>query len=210
MSVALENLPYLLRGAGMTVLLSVAAAVPATLAGLCMALARRRTPWLGSLLDGWLFLMRGIPLIVLLVFVYFLLPRTGLDLPPFWGVTLVLAAYYAAFMSEVFRAGFDALPNAQWEAGRSLGLSEPLLLFHVIGPQALRVALPAHLNLCASLIKGTSLASVIGLWELTLASLEVVERTLAPFPIFLSAAGIYFTICFALDRLARRLEVANG
>ena len=69
----------------------------------------------------YLFLIRGIPLLVLLTFVYYLLPLTGIDLPPFWGVVLVLACYYAAFMSEAFRAGILSLPQAQWDAARSLG-----------------------------------------------------------------------------------------
>ena len=76
----------------------------------------------------YLFLIRGIPLLVLLTFAYYLLPLTGIDLPPFWGVVLVIAFYYAAFMSEVFRAGILSLPQAQWDAARSLGMTRPLML----------------------------------------------------------------------------------
>jgi hypothetical protein len=71
----------------------------------------------------YLFVMRGIPLLVLLTFVYYLLPLTGIDLPPFWGVVVVMSLYYAAFMSEVFRAGILSLPQAQWDAARSLGMT---------------------------------------------------------------------------------------
>jgi ABC-type amino acid transport system permease subunit len=150
--------------------------------------------------------MRGIPLLVLLTFVYYLLPLTGIDLPPFWGVVLVLACYYAAFMAEVFRAGIMSLPRAQWDAARGLGMNRRQMLWIVILPQAFRLAAPPFVNLCANLIKATSLVSIVGLWELTMASREVVERTLAPFQIFLGAASLYFCMCFALARYGKYLE----
>jgi polar amino acid transport system permease protein len=198
---------YLLRGAGMTVLMAGAAVAPATAFGIVLALmqvfGRRVTR---SAVLAYLFLMRGIPLLVLLTFVYYLLPLTGIDLPPFWGVVVVLAAYYAAFMSEAFRAGILALPQAQWDAAKSLGMPRHLMLRIVILPQALRLAAPPFVSLCVNLIKATSLVSIVGLWELTMASREVVERTLAPFQIFLGAAFLYFCVCYALALYGKRLE----
>ena len=198
---------YLLRGAGMTVLMASAAVVPATVFGVVLALMQvfgRRVTRTAVL--AYLFVMRGIPLLVLLTFVYYLLPLTGIDLPPFWGVVVVLAAYYAAFMSEAFRAGILALPQAQWDAARSLGMPRHLMLRIVIFPQALRLAAPPFVSLCVNLIKATSLVSIVGLWELTMASREVVERTLAPFQIFLGAAFLYFCLCYALALYGKRLE----
>jgi ABC-type amino acid transport system permease subunit len=92
--------------------------------------------------------------LVLLTFAYYLLPLTGIDLPPFWGVVLVIAFYHAAFMNEVFRAGILSLPQAQWDAARSLGLLQIVIL-----PQALRLAAPPLVSLCVSLNKATSLVS---------------------------------------------------
>jgi His/Glu/Gln/Arg/opine family amino acid ABC transporter permease subunit len=198
---------YLFRGAGMTALMAVSAVVPATLLGVLLALAQlfgsRVTK---AAVIAYIFVMRGIPLLVLLTFVYYLLPLTGIDLPPFWGVVLVLACYYAAFMSEAFRAGIQALPQAQWDAAKSLGMSRRLMLRIVIFPQALRLAAPPFISLCINLIKATSLVSIVGLWELTMASREVVERTLAPFQIFLAAAAMYFCICYALALYGKFLE----
>jgi polar amino acid transport system permease protein len=145
-------------------------------------------------------------LLVLLTFVYYLLPLTGIDLPPFWGFVLVMACYYAAFMSEAFRAGILSLPQAQWDAAKSLGMSRRQMLHIVIFPQAMRLAAPPFINLCINLIKATSLVSIVGLWELTMASREVVERTLAPFQIFLAAAALYFCICYALALYGKHLE----
>jgi polar amino acid transport system permease protein len=198
---------YLFRGAGMTLLMAGASVVPATLLGLGLAVlqifGRRPIRWA---VTGYIFVVRGIPLLVLLTFVYYLLPLTGIDLPPFWGVVLVLACYYAAFMSEVFRAGILSLPQAQWDAAKSLGMSRGQMLRIVIFPQALRLAAPPFVNLCVNLVKATSLVSIVGLWELTMASREVVERTLAPFQIFIAAAAIYFCICYTLALYGKHLE----
>ena len=198
---------YLFRGAGMTALVAAAAVIPATTLGVLLALLQifgGRTVRGGVVV--YLFLVRGIPLLVLLTFVYYLLPLTGIDLPPFWGVALVMATYFAAYMSEVFRAGILSLPQAQWDAAKSLGMSRRLMLRVVIFPQALRLAAPPFVSLCVSLVKATSLISIVGLWELTMASREVVERTLAPFQIFLGAAAIYFGICYSLALYGRHLE----
>ncbi len=198
---------YLFRGAGMTLLMAASAIVPATLCGILLALAQVfGNRFARSAVVAYLFVIRGIPLLVLLTFTYYLLPLTGIDLPPFWGVVVVLSLYYAAFMSEVFRAGILSLPRAQWDAARSLGMTRQLMLHIVIFPQALRLASPPFVSLCANLVKATSLVSVVGLWELTMASREIVERTLAPFQIFIGAAAIYFCICYTLALYGRYLE----
>ncbi len=198
---------YLLRGAEMTLLMAGVSVLPATLLGILLALLQifgKR--FARSAVQGYLFVIRGIPLLVLLTFTYYLLPLTGIDLPPFWGVVVVLAFYYGAFMSEVFRAGILSLPRAQWDAARSLGMPMRLMLQIVIFPQALRLAAPPFVNLCVNLVKATSLVSIVGLWELTMASREIVERTLAPFQIFLGAAAIYFCICYTLALYGKYLE----
>ena len=198
---------YLFRGAGMTLLMAGASIVPATICGILLALVQLfGNQFARSVVVAYLFVIRGIPLLVLLTFTYYLLPLTGIDLPPFWGVVVVLACYYAAFMSEVFRAGILSLPRAQWDAARSLGMTRQLMLRIVIFPQALRLASPPFVSLCANLVKATSLVSIVGLWELTMASREIVERTLAPFQIFIGAAAIYFCICYTLAMYGRYLE----
>jgi polar amino acid transport system permease protein len=198
---------YLFRGAGMTVLMAGVAVIPATICGILLALAQVFGNHITrGIVVAYLFVIRGIPLLVLLTFVYYLLPLTGIDLPPFWGVVLVLAFYYAAFMSEVFRAGILSLPSAQWDAARSLGMTRRLMLRIVIFPQALRLAAPPFVSLCVNLVKATSLVSIVGLWELTMASREIVERTLAPFQIFIGAAFIYFCVCYTLALYGKYLE----
>src|SRR5437868_10365627 len=141
----IHSFPYLLRGAGMTVLMAATAVLPATILGVMLALLQVfGNRLLRAAIIAYLFLIRGIPLLVLLTFAYYLLPLTGIDLPPFWGVVLVIAFYYVAFMSEVFRAGILSLPQAQWDAARRLGMTRPLMLQVVVMPQALRLASPAY------------------------------------------------------------------
>src|SRR5260370_9197138 len=120
---------YLLRGAAMTVLMATCAVVPATIVGVLLALlhifgGRLMRP----AILGYLFLIRGIPLLVLLTFVYYLMPLTGIHLPPFWGVELVISLYYAAFISEEFRPGLLSLPQAQGDAALCLGITLHLTL----------------------------------------------------------------------------------
>jgi His/Glu/Gln/Arg/opine family amino acid ABC transporter permease subunit len=191
----------------MTLLMAGSSVIPATICGILLAFVQVfGGQYVRSLVLGYLYLIRGIPLLVLLTFTYYLLPLTGIDLPPFWGVVVVMALYYAAFMSEVFRAGILSLPRGQWDAARSLGMTRRQMLQIVIFPQALRLASPPFISLCANLVKATSLVSIVGLWELTMASREIVERTLAPFQIFLGAAVIYFCICYALALYGKYLE----
>ena len=203
----LKSYRYLLEAAAMTVTVSVASIVPATLFGMAVALGRLFGGGpVRAALQLYLYIVRGTPLLVLISFAYFSLPYTGFDIPPFPCVVLVLAIYFAAFMSEVFRAGMLALPAAQWDAARSLGMNRRRILTIVIFPQAFRVAAPAYVNVCVNLIQSTSLISVVGLWELTRAGREVVERTLAPFQIFSAVGLLYFVLCFGLARYGAYLE----
>jgi polar amino acid transport system permease protein len=206
-TVLIENGWYLIKGAGVTVLLSLATVIPSTVIGVGVALLR---VFGGRLFRGliglYLYVVRGVPLLVLLFFMYFVLPYSGVNLPPVFGGILVMSIYFAAFMSEVFRAALLSLPKAQWDAARSLGMPRTLMLRIVIFPQVFRVAAPPFVNTCVLLIKSTSLVSIISLWELTLAGREVAERTFAPLQIFGGVAALYFLLCYSLSRYGLSLE----
>jgi polar amino acid transport system permease protein len=109
-------------------------------------------------------------------------------------------------MTEVFRAAVLAIPAAQWEAGRVIGLSTVRIMLDIIAPQALRIAGPPFINTCIMVVKGTSLVAIIGLADITYVGRQIVERTLAPFLIFGAVAFVYFVICYLLSRIGRRLE----
>lgn len=205
--VLIENLGYLLRGTVMTVGLAAATVVPSAVIGMVLALAKV----FGGIavraaVDVYLYVVRGVPLLVLLFFMYFALPYSGIDLPPLFGGVLVMSLYFGAFMAEVFRAAILSLPRAQWDAARSLGMRRGLMFRIVIYPQVFRLAAPSFVNTCILLVKSTSLVSIISLWELTLAGREVAERTFAPLQIFGGVALIYFVLCYALSRYGLYLE----
>lgn len=203
----IHNFVYLLRGAEFTLLLSAGSVVLSTAIGAIVALLHvfGALP-VRILVEIYVSLVRGIPLLILLFMMYYMLPYIGIDLQPITGGILVIGIYYGAFMSQVFRAAILSLPKSQWDAARGLGMRRPLMLELVIFPQAFRIAAPPFVNTCMQLIKSTSLVSIIGLWELTMAGRETVERSLAPFQIFAGVALIYFCICFSLASYGRYLE----
>ena len=205
--VLIANFPLLLQGAERTLYLSAATALFSSAIGLAAALLRVFGWWpFRVAVDVYVYVVRGVPLLLLLFFMYYGLPYSGIDLAPIPGGILVMSVYFGAFMSEVFRAAIEALPRAQWDAARSLGMRLPLILAIVVLPQAVRLSAPAFINTCILLIKSTSLVSIIGLSELTMVGRQIVERTFAPFQILLGVALIYFVICYSLSRLGRYAE----
>jgi His/Glu/Gln/Arg/opine family amino acid ABC transporter permease subunit len=206
-NILIASIPLLLGGVAITLKVIAAASILATLFGLAIAFAQL----FGGLAlriysETYLYIVRGVPLLVLLFAMYYVLPYAGIDLDPMSGGALVIALYFAAFMSDVFRAAILAVPRGQWEAGRAIGLRTPRILLDIVLPQAIRVAGPPYVNTIIMLVKGTSLVSIIGLADVTYVGRQIVERTLAPFEIFGAVALAYFVICFALSRLGAWLE----
>lgn len=201
------NVGLLLAGAKSTLMLSAATAVLSSIIGVTMALLRVfGTLPLRIFVDLYLYFVRGIPLLLLLFYMYYGLPYTGIEVSPVLGGIIVLSIYFGAFMCEVFRAAIEALPRSQWDSARSIGMRLPTILAIVVLPQAVRLSAPSFINTCVLLVKGTSLVSIIGLSELTMVGREITERTLAPFQILLGVATIYFVICYSLSRLGRYVE----
>ena len=150
--------------------------------------------------------MRGTPLLVLALLLFYALPALDLRTGPYIAGTVVLTIYTAALFAEVFRGGVLAIPRPQWESARSLGLP-PLAMFgKVIVPLVVRYTLPPYVNVCVMTVKASSVLSIISVWELTLAAREIIERTFAVFTVLGLAAALYFVMCFGIDRLGRRLE----
>jgi len=205
--ILLASIPLLIRGTWITLILTFSSALLATLFGLVVASAQLFGGIVPRIIaEAYLYIVRGVPLLVLLFAMYYALPYAGIDLDPMSGGALVIGLYFAAFMAEVFRGAVLAVPNGQWEAARTIGLRTPRILADIILPQALRVAGPPYINTVIMLVKGTSLVSIIGLADVTFVGRQIVERTLAPFEVFGGVAVIYFIICFALSRCGAYLE----
>lgn len=207
MDALLPSLPLFFRGVLTTLYLAAASTALATALGLVFAgiqlFAWRPLQWV---VEVYLYLVRGIPLLVLLFAMYYALPYTGLQVDPVVGGIVVIGTYFGAFMTEVFRGAVLAVPKGQWEAGRAIGMRTPRILFDVVVVQALRVAGPPYINTTIMVVKGTSLVAVIGLADVTFIGRQIVERTLAPFEVFGAVALVYFVVCYALSRVGRHME----
>jgi polar amino acid transport system permease protein len=205
--ILIASLPLLMHGVWITLLLTFSGAILATLFGTIIASAQLFGGTAPRIIaETYLYIVRGVPLLVLLFAMYYALPYAGIDLDPMSGGAFVIGLYFAAFMAEVFRGAVLSVPSGQWEAGRSIGLTTPRIMADIVLPQAFRVAGPPYINTLIMLVKGTSLVSIIGLADVTFVGRQIVERTLAPFEIFGGVAMIYFIICFALSRCGAYLE----
>lgn len=207
MDVLIQTYPYLLKGAWQTVQMSLATIVLGTLLGLALGLiAVSRSAVLRALVDSYVFLMRGVPILVLMFITYYAFPAVGYRISSMAAVTVALILYAGAFYADVVRGALRALPRGQTEAAMGLGLPNRWILFEILLPQAVKPSLPPWLNTSIVMVKSTSYASIVGAWELTYASKEVVERTLATFEVFTAVMLFYFAICYPLSMLSRRLE----
>ena len=152
--------------------------------------------------------VRGIPLLLVIFWMYFLLPfLAGNIVPENWTVIAALAVFTSAYMSQIVQAGIEGIPRGQTEAALSTGLHPWHVMVFVILPQALRNMIPSFVNQFVSMIKDTSLAFIVGVSELTHVATQVNNRTMIyPAEIFLFISVIYFIICFAFTTLSRWLE----
>ena len=209
---AREYLPILLGGAWITVKVTLTALVLATLLGLLIALARTQYGRggggrvLGFVAASWVNVVRGIPIIVLLFYIYFVLPDVGIDLNAFQAGVIGLGITYSAYMSEVFRAGILAVDPGQMEAAASIGMSGATTLRRVVLPQAWRVALPPYGNNLIMLLKDSSQTSAITVAELATQSKLIASSTFRNMEVFTLAAILYLVMSVPLILLVGRLE----
>jgi polar amino acid transport system permease protein len=202
-----DVLPHLLRGTVSTVTIAGAVIVLGTTVGIGLGLLRFAPwAWLRVLVAGLVEVVRAVPLLLLIFFIFFGLPALGVRIPTFPAAVLAMSLWMAVNTAEVVRGGIQSIPQGQFEAARSTGLGGVAIMRYVIFPQAVRRMIPPFVGLCTILIKDTSLAAIIGVFELTRAAQEAIERTFQSFEIYLLAAAIYFAICFPLTRFAQRAE----
>ena len=200
-------LPMLLKGAIITILLSVASMAFAIAFGLFIALTRLYgPPALGSIANAYVEIYRGTPLLIQLFILYYGLPNAGITLSPLAAAIIGLGMNYAAYEAEVYRAGMEAVPHGQIEAALSLGMPRALALRRVIFPQAFKISLPAVTNDFIALFKDSSIVSVIAMVELTKTYGILAATTLRYFELGVVVAILYFGMSYPLSILARRLE----
>ena len=200
----LRNLLLALRW---TVVLSLIAFVGGGLVGLVLLVARiARWPGADLLVRGYVQLFQGTPLLMQLFLAYFGIALFGIDVSAWTAASVALTLYTSAFLTEIWRGCVASVSKGQWEASAALALSLREQLRHVIGPQALRVAVPPTVGFLVQVIKGTALASVIGFIELTKAGTMITNATFRPFTVYACVALMYFMLCWPVSAYSKRLE----
>lgn len=209
MSYLLDIFPPLLQGTLTTLqvfLLTMLLAVPL---GLGLALLRlSRRAWLGRLVSGYVWLMRGTPLMLQMLFIYFALPFVpviGVRLPDFPAAIVAFTLNYAAYFAEIFRAGIQSVDRGQYEASKVLGLSYVQTMRRIVLPQMVKRILPPLSNETITLVKDTSLIYVLAMNDLLRAARGIVQRDFTTSP-FVVAAAFYLLMTLVLTWAFQRME----
>jgi polar amino acid transport system permease protein len=204
--VLVRAFPMLMRGVGNTLLLGCASIVFGGVGGLFVCLMRLYGPRAARLFAiGYIDVLRAMPILVLLILIYYALPFVGIRFSSFTSATLALSLVLSAFTAEVCRAGIESIPRGQFEAASALGLSFWLTMRKVILPQALRVVIPPLTSNCVSIYKDTALASVVAMPDLLKQATDAQALMANPTPL-IGAALIYLAFLWPLVRLVNHLE----
>lgn len=205
-AILVRAMPLLLSGLTTTILLGLASIAVGMALGLMVCILRLYAP-LPVRLAATAFIdaFRALPVLVVLILIYYALPFVGVRLSSFASATIGLSLVFAAFTAEVIRAGIESVPKGQFEAAQALGLPFRLTLFKVILPQALRVAIPPQTSNCVSLFKETSLASVVAMPDLLKQATDAQAFMGNPTPL-IGAALVYLVLLWPMVRLVGLLE----
>ena len=204
----LTNLKFLLSGMGLTIYISVISIIISMFLGFVVAIpSLAKNKFLTYINIGYVEIVRAIPLLVLILWVYYGLPiMTGLSFSPFVSGIIALAISESAFQAEIFRAGINSIKKSQWEAGSSLGLTFYKRLRLVILPQAIKNILPALGNQFVYVLKMSSLVSIIGIADLTRKANELVVSTYRPLEIYTFLILEYLILILIVSFFVRKLE----
>jgi polar amino acid transport system permease protein len=198
---------YLVAAARWTIALAAIAFAGGGLIGVVLSVLRvapfAPLRWLAAVI---ITAVQGTPLLCWLFVFYFGLAIFGIRVSPWLAAAAAFSLYASAFLGEIWRGSLQSIPKTQWEAADALGLGFAQQLRYVIVPQAVRVSIPPTVGFLVQLVKNTSLASVIGFVELTREGQLTTAATFQPFTVYLVVAAIYFSLCFPLTLLSRRLE----
>ena len=216
--VVTENLRYFmigsyprepLGGLGLSIYLALVASILAFFLGCLLGLCRlSKQPLLRIPASIYIEVVRGVPLLMLICWLYFFIPiMFGKTIPEARSALFAFILFSAAYMAEIVRAGVISIPGGQMEAARSTGLTHAQTMIYIILPQAFRNMIPSFVNQFVSLTKDTSLAYIIGVNELTYVATKVMNRTMnAPAEIFIFIAIVYFILCYGLTSASRWIE----
>jgi len=206
----LHHIPHLLEGAAVTLQISAASIAAGLIGGIgvgVMNSSRFEAPYLKIFLNGFVWIIRGTPLFVQVLIIYYAIPELlGISFSPFVAGVIALGINSTAYISEIVRGGIDAISDGQWEAAFVLGLNRWKTLRGIILPQVFRNSLPSITNELTVLIKETGILMVIGVAELTKASRDIVVRELDPITIYLTAAVLYLLMTSCISFFTHKIQ----
>jgi polar amino acid transport system permease protein/cystine transport system permease protein len=201
-------LPYLLRGAVVTLEITAATLAVAVILGLALAVMQRtRARFVATTARAYIEVMRSIPVLTTLFVIYFGLAYLGIQLPSFVAAVIALGMLGGSYMAEIIRAGIDAVHVGQREAAMSLGMTPTQAMRFIVLPQALRVIVAPTANYTIGLLKDTAIVSTVAAPELLFAAKTLVSQTILPMQVYVLTASIYFLMSWPLARAARHLEI---
>jgi len=206
-SILIKSIPLLLQGAVVTIQIALVSIAIGLCGGILLGIwncNKMRNSFSTTILTGFVWIIRGTPLFVQVLIVYYALPEViGISFSPFTAGVIALGVNSTAYISEIVRGGINAIPEGQWEAAYVIGLKPWQTLKGIILPQMLRITLPSLTNELTALIKETSILMVIGVAELTKVSKDIVARELDPMTIYLAAAAFYLVMTSSVSLFAR-------
>ncbi len=204
---AVEFLPILMHGVALTIVVTLGSLILSTLLGLIWALLRvsgiGALSWLSAAITN---VIRGLPIIVLLFYLYFVMPDLGVTLTALQAAILGLGLAYSAYQAENFRAGIEAIDRGQIEAAQAIGMGWWLTMRRVVLPQAVRIVLPPYGNIMIMMLKDSSQASTITVAELALQGKLIASSTFKNTSVFTLVALMYLTMSVPLILLVRHFE----
>ncbi|NKI70901.1 ABC transporter permease subunit [Collimonas pratensis] len=207
----MDFLPILLRGAVVTVEVTFYSLILSTVLGLVLALMKlsqlRPVSWFAA---SFINIIRGLPIIVQLFYIYFVLPELGIQLSAFQAGVIGLGIAYSVYQAENFRAGIEAVDPGQIEAAQSIGMRKAMIMRRVVLPQAFRIALPPYGNTLVMMLKDSSLVSTITVLEMTRAGQMIASSTFQNMTVYTMVALMYLLLSLPLVLLTRRLETRFG
>jgi polar amino acid transport system permease protein len=197
----------LLQGLGITVAISLMAIVAGSVLGVVVGLALAYGGrWIRFVARAYTDLIRGTPVLVLVLASYYVLSTVGINLGPFQAGVLALSVFCSSHVGELVRGALQAIPHGQTEAAKAIGLTFGQTFASVLLPQALRQILPTWVNTAAEMVKASTLLSVIGVAELLLRTQEVISRSFLSLEFYFFAGLLYFVINFGIERFGKYVE----
>jgi His/Glu/Gln/Arg/opine family amino acid ABC transporter permease subunit len=202
LAIAAKALPFLLKGAAISLGIWVIAIIIGFIGGTLFGVAQTRGPkFLQWIISAYVWLIQGTPMIVQISFLYFVLPQFGICFSNFWTAAIAIGLNSSAYVSQILRSGINAVAQGTIEAAHVLGFTKTQTVWYVILPQALRIVIPALGNEGTTLIKDTSLASIIGVMELYKVTTGFINQTYDVVTLFVMLAVLYLflTSMFSLS-----------